>query len=104
MPNIDGGDERTDRLAYSPEEAAGQIGYSKNGLQPYLNSGELRSFKLGKKRRLILRSDLIAFLYALADQCAAVSAAANLPKSDEQQADNDASADKSSCPTDQSSR
>lgn len=73
MVSIEDSDDKKNRIAYSPEEAASQIGYSRNGLQPYLRSGELRSFKLGNKRRLILRSDLIAFLYRLAEQCANVS-------------------------------
>ena len=84
---IDDHDNQNDRIAYSPAEAADQIGYSKNGLQPYLNSGALRSFKIGKKRRLILRSDLLAFLHQLADQCAAVSAASAVPEIDEQRSE-----------------
>ena len=35
----------TDRIAYSPGEAARLIGYSRNGLQPYLAMGKLWSFK-----------------------------------------------------------
>ena len=58
--------QEADRIAYGPEEAARLIGYSRNGLRPYLASGELRSFKLGKKKRLITRSDLLAFLEEMA--------------------------------------
>jgi excisionase family DNA binding protein len=57
----------TDRIAYSPGEAARLIGFSRNGLQPYLATGKLRSFKIGPKRRLILRSDLLAFVKGMTD-------------------------------------
>jgi excisionase family DNA binding protein len=57
----------TDRIAYSPDEAARLIGYSRNGLQPYLATGKLRSIKIGPKRRLILRSDLLAFVQGITD-------------------------------------
>lgn len=57
----------TERIAYSPDEAARLIGYSRNGLRPYLASGKLRSFKVGPKKRLILRSDLLAFVKGTTD-------------------------------------
>jgi len=57
----------TDRIAYSPGEAARLIGFSRNGLQPYLATGKLRSFKIGPKRRLILHCDLLAFVKGVTD-------------------------------------
>lgn len=50
-----------ERLAYGPAEAAQLIGYSRSGFYLLLSGGELPSFKLGRKR-LIRRSDLIAFV------------------------------------------
>lgn len=63
-------EEEGERIAFGPEEAARLIGYSRNGLYPYLANGDLNSFKVGKKR-LIKRSSLLAFL----DQMAAKHAA-----------------------------
>ena len=56
-----------ERIAYSPDEAARLIGFSRNGLHPYLADGKLRSFKVGPKKRLILRSDLLAFVQGITD-------------------------------------
>ena len=51
---------RNGRLCLSPAEAAGQLGICKNHVYKYLDSGELRSFKLGQ-RRLINREALDEF-------------------------------------------
>ena len=48
------------KLCFSPAEAAGQLGICKNHIYRYLDSGELRSFKLGQ-RRLINREALDEF-------------------------------------------
>jgi excisionase family DNA binding protein len=48
------------RIAYSPAEAALTLGVCKNHIYKYLESGELRSFKLGQ-RRLINREALDDF-------------------------------------------
>jgi excisionase family DNA binding protein len=50
----------TGKLCYSPAEAAQQMGICKNHIYRYLESGELRSFKLGQ-RRLINREALDEF-------------------------------------------
>ncbi|WP_315763094.1 MULTISPECIES: helix-turn-helix domain-containing protein [unclassified Bradyrhizobium] len=50
-----------ERLAYRPAEAARLIGYSRSGFYLLLSNGELPSFKHGRKR-LIRRSDLLAFM------------------------------------------
>jgi excisionase family DNA binding protein len=68
----------TERIAYSPDEAARLIGFSRNGLHPYLAAGKLRSFKIGPKKRLILRSDLLAFVQGITD----LDCAAALPSTD----------------------
>ena len=64
-----------ERIAYSPDDAARLIGFSRNGLHPYLASGQLRSFKIGVKKRLILRSDLLSFVQKMAEGESAVLAA-----------------------------
>jgi excisionase family DNA binding protein len=48
------------KLCYSPSESAQQLGICKNHIYKYLESGELRSFKLGQ-RRLINREALDEF-------------------------------------------
>lgn len=48
------------KLCYSPAESAEQLGICKNHIYKYLESGELRSFKLGQ-RRLINREALDEF-------------------------------------------
>jgi excisionase family DNA binding protein len=48
------------KLCYSPAESAQQLGICKNHIYKYLESGELRSFKLGQ-RRLINREALDEF-------------------------------------------
>ena len=48
------------KLCYSPAESAQQLGICKNHIYKYLDSGELRSFKLGQ-RRLINREALDEF-------------------------------------------
>jgi excisionase family DNA binding protein len=48
------------KLCYAPAEAAQRLGICKNNLYKYLDSGELRSFKLGQ-RRLINREALDDF-------------------------------------------
>lgn len=63
--------EEGERIAYPPEEAARQIGFSRNGLYQHIASGELKSIKVGKKKRLIKRSDLLAFLERMAAKAAA---------------------------------
>ncbi|WP_354696319.1 helix-turn-helix domain-containing protein [Elongatibacter sediminis] len=50
----------TIKLCYSPAESAEQLGICKNHIYKYLDSGELRSFKLGQ-RRLINREALDEF-------------------------------------------
>ena len=50
----------TQSLCYSPAEAAKSLGICKNHIYKYLESGELRSFKLGQ-RRLINREALDEF-------------------------------------------
>jgi excisionase family DNA binding protein len=40
----------TTKLCYSPAESAKQLGICKNHLYRYIDSGELRSFKLGQRR------------------------------------------------------
>ncbi|MCH7507088.1 MAG: helix-turn-helix domain-containing protein [Proteobacteria bacterium] len=47
-------------MCFSPAEAAGQLGICKNTIYKYLDSGALRSFKLGQ-RRLINREALDEF-------------------------------------------
>ena len=64
----------SDRIAYSPDEAARAVGFSRNGLYAYIASGELRSFKVGRKKRLILRADLLAFVERTARADAATAA------------------------------
>jgi excisionase family DNA binding protein len=55
-----------ERLAYAPAEAARLIGYSRSGFYLLLSSGEVPSFKLGR-RRLITRQHLIEFLQRAAE-------------------------------------
>lgn len=55
------------KLCYSPAESALQLGICKNNLYKYLESGELRSFKLGQ-RRLINREALDEFRLRLEEQ------------------------------------
>ncbi len=50
----------SNQLCYSPAESAQQLGICKNHIYKYLDSGELRSFKLGQ-RRLINREALDEF-------------------------------------------
>jgi excisionase family DNA binding protein len=50
----------TSKLCYSPAESAQQLGICKGHIYKYLESGELRSFKLGQ-RRLINREALDEF-------------------------------------------
>ena len=49
-----------EKLCLSPAESAQQLGICKNHIYKYLESGELRSFKLGQ-RRLINREALDEF-------------------------------------------
>ena len=58
------------KLCYSPTDAAQQLGICKNHLYKYLDSGELRSFKLGQ-RRIINREALDEFRLKLEKQHAA---------------------------------
>ena len=53
--------EESERLAYSPAEAAQLLGYSRNGFCALLAAGEIPSFKQGRKR-LVRRSDLLDFM------------------------------------------
>ena len=55
------------KLCYSPAESAQQLGICKNHVYKYLESGELRSFKLGQ-RRLINREALDEFRLKLEKQ------------------------------------
>jgi excisionase family DNA binding protein len=48
------------KLCYSPAESAKQLGICRNHIYRYIDSGELRSFKLGQ-RRLINREALDNF-------------------------------------------
>jgi excisionase family DNA binding protein len=48
------------KLCLSPAESAQQLGICKNHIYRYIDSGELRSFKLGQ-RRLINREALDDF-------------------------------------------
>ncbi|WP_257168743.1 helix-turn-helix domain-containing protein [Bradyrhizobium sp. SRS-191] len=50
-----------ERLAYAPAEAARLIGHSRSGFYLLLASNAIPSFKVGR-RRLIRRSDLLAFM------------------------------------------
>lgn len=54
----------TEKIAYRPLEACKAVGIGKTGLYEALKSGELRSFKSGRKR-LILRDDLQSWLKGL---------------------------------------
>ncbi len=56
-----------ERLAYSPAEAARLIGYSRSGFYLLLSDGKIPSFKEGRKR-LIRRSDLLAFMERALEQ------------------------------------
>ena len=47
----------SERIALSPQEASNALGLSKPTLQRLIDSGELPSFLIGR-RRLIIRSDL----------------------------------------------
>ena len=60
-----------ERIAYTIDEAARLIGFSRSWLYAYLANGELRSIKIGPKKRLILRSDLLAFVEKMASAPAA---------------------------------
>lgn len=51
----------SERLAYSPEEAAHQLGISRSKLYEYLHDGSLPSVKLGRSRR-ITHEALMTFL------------------------------------------
>ena len=51
----------TERLAYSPDEAAELLGISRELLHDLLRTGQLRSVKAGR-RRLIAKHHLEAFL------------------------------------------
>ena len=57
-------DELADRRLYTVEESALQLGCSRSALYPRLISGELRSVKLGRSRR-IAAADLEAFVERL---------------------------------------
>jgi len=50
----------SNQLCYSPAESAQRLGICKNHIYKYLDSGDLRSFKLGQ-RRLINREALDEF-------------------------------------------
>lgn len=58
-----------ERLAYAPAEAARLIGYSRSGFYLLLSSGELPSFKLGR-RRLITRQHLLEFMQRAVESAA----------------------------------
>lgn len=53
--------EENERLAYSPAESARLIGASRSTLYPLITSGEIPSFKIGR-RRLVTRQSLVEFL------------------------------------------
>jgi excisionase family DNA binding protein len=55
------------KLCYSPAESAQQLGICKNHIYKYLDSGDLRSFKLGQ-RRLINHEALDEFRLKLESQ------------------------------------
>lgn len=52
----------TERLAYSPQEAAKALGISRAFLYRLIQSGELRSFRIGRRRMVSAEAlkDLIA--------------------------------------------
>lgn len=51
----------TPQLSVSVEEAARLVGHSRSGIYEVIASGELKAFKLGK-RRLILMTELRAWI------------------------------------------
>ncbi|WP_122613858.1 helix-turn-helix domain-containing protein [Pseudomonas viridiflava] len=51
----------TPQLSVSVEEAARLVGYSRSGIYEVIASGDLKAFKLGK-RRLILMNELRAWI------------------------------------------
>lgn len=53
--------EQITALSISVEEAARVIGYSRSGVYELIAKGEIKAFKLGR-RRLILMSELKAFI------------------------------------------
>ena len=53
--------ERVERLAYSPAEAAAELGISRAKLYQLLDDGTIPSLKLGR-RRLIRREALVSLL------------------------------------------
>ena len=57
----------SDRITISTAEAANALGVTKPTVQQLLNSGKLPSFKLGK-RRLIILSDLEELARRMRDQ------------------------------------
>ena len=57
------GTKRRDAIAYSPKEAADVSSLSLRKLMAAVATGELRSFKKGR-RRIILAKDLEAYLQA----------------------------------------
>lgn len=56
--------DRVERLAYSPAEAAAEIGISRAKLYQLLDDGTIPSLKLGR-RRLIRREALVNLLAEL---------------------------------------
>lgn len=48
-------------LAVSVEDAARVVGYSRSGVYEFIASGDLKAFKLGR-RRLILMTELKAWI------------------------------------------
>ena len=59
------------KLCFSVAEAAEQLGVCRNHLYPYIDSGQLRSYKMGQ-RRLINHEALDAFRLKLERQHTAV--------------------------------
>ena len=55
--------QEPERLAYGAGEAAQLLGYSRNGFAALLDAGLIPSFRQGRKR-LVRRSDLLAFMDA----------------------------------------
>ncbi len=53
--------QEPERLAYGAGEAAQLLGYSRNGFAALLDAGLIPSFRQGR-RRLVRRSDLLAFM------------------------------------------
>ena len=58
-------------LSNSLDRAAARLGLGKSMLYVYINSGELRSFKVGK-RRLVLETELQRFLAKISGGAEAV--------------------------------